>query len=173
MEDLIAGYSFAQTAYRYKTVKHTIENLMKSYRPFRTWINERKQHRTLLEDEVRSYLLSGKPLSFCAELYDMDYSDMRQFVRDMEYMDGRRYLGEADSIEARKLITVQDVARFKVSVNVGELLCCDETEDGIMIYCKILKKHMWYADTDMGCIDWNWLAVRNERRVFGNEAIYG
>lgn len=173
MNELIAGTSYAQAAYTYKTAKRTLQDIMREYRPYRAWTEVRRKNRLLLEDEVRQYLMSGKPVVFCAELYDMSYEDMRQFVHGMELRDGKQYLGIADSRNVKKYITVQDVAEFKKIVQVGETLICDETEDGIVVCCTILKKHLWYADTDMGTIDWNWLCVKNERRLFSDEIIYG
>lgn len=172
MEELIAGTSYAQAAYKYKTQKRTLHDIMRNYKPYTSWIEVRKKNKFMLEDEVRQYLLSGKALVFCAELYDIPYDDMRQFVHGMEQRDGKQYLGMADSEKVKRHITVYDVAEFKKQVQVGDMLICDQTEDGLLIYCRIQKKHLWYADTDMGTIDWNWLCVKNMRRI-DDETLYG
>ena len=65
----------------------------------------------------------------------------------------------------RDNVYVWDVARFKRSVRIGEYLFYDETTDGIRIDCKVLKKYPWFAVTDVGCIDWNWLCVMNKERI--------
>ncbi len=173
MRELIDGKSYAQAAYEYKTAKYSLMSVMGEYRPYRTWINTRKQNRLLMEDEFRQYLLSGKPVAFLSELYDMTYDETRKFVHSLELRDGESYLGIADSSAGKRFITVADVARFKVDVQVGEMLVCDETEDGVQLYGRVLKKHLWYADTEFGAIDWNWLCVKNIRRLDGDEIIHG
>ena len=172
-ERLQSGVAFSRLAYEYKTGKVTLMNLIYEYKPYRTWVNYRKKNPKSMERDLKKRLEDGATVAYLAELYNMDYGEMRNKVRDIEIGTNKLYLDTSDREAMKSVFTVHDVNEFKIKVQVGELLVCDQTEDGIVLYCKILKKHLWYADTDMGCIDWNWLCVKNERRLRDDEILYG
>ena len=166
MERLIDGEPYASIAYSMKIAKDKIVSMMRMYKPMQSWISVRRKNTLLLEDEMLQYLAVGKGVDFLSELYDMPSDEIKTFLERLGRRDGKEYVRKPGN---RRLITVHDVARFKVSIKVGESLVCDETEEGTVRYCTITGKHLWYADTDMGTYEWNWLAVKNENRVFEDE----
>lgn len=173
LREMIDGESYSKLAYKYKTSKPLLMSVMREYRAYKHWLLARKQDSMLMDQEIRQYLDNGMTVANLAELYWVSYDTMRTRVNEIEKTTKNEYLGPVDRAETKRYVTVDDVKEFKIRVQVGELLICDETEDGVLIYCKILKKHLWYADTDMGSVDWNWLCVKNMRRLFDNEIIYG
>ena len=172
-DELISGSSYAKVANVHKTTKQRLMQLMENYRPYKLWLLARNNNRALLRDEVKDYLAEGATIRFLSELYCMEYSEMRKFVHEIEVEESKQYVSDVEQPFLEKHITVADVEKFKVMVNVGELLIYDQTDDGVLLYCKILKKHLWLATTDKGCIDWNWLCVKNPNRYYNNEIIWG
>lgn len=173
LREMLSGESYAHLAYRHRTSKKYLMDMMRRYKPYKSWLLARQTDSLLMDAEIRQYLDDGLTVAFLSELYDVGYDEMRDRVHRIEMRVDTDYLSQSDKAMTKKYVTVDDVKDFKIKVNVGEMLICDETEDGVLIYCTILKKHLWYADTDMGSIDWNWLAVKNERRLFDDEIIYG
>ena len=172
-EGLLSGMSFAKLACEYKTSKVMLMSVIYDYKPYKEWVRYRKRNPKSMEKDLKKRLDAGATVSYLAELYNMDYGEMRCKVRDIEIGTNQSYLDSSDREAMQSVFTIADVNEFKIKVQVGELLIYDQTEDGIVMYCKILKKHLWYADTDMGSIDWNWLCVNNERRLRNDEILYG
>ena len=172
-DELISGVSYAKIANYHKTTKQRLMQLMANYKPYKLWLLARVNDRSLLREEVKDYLAEGQTIRFLSELYCMEYSEMRKFVHEIEVEESKQYVSDVEQPFLEKHITVADVERFKVMVNVGELLIYGQSEDGVLLYCKILKKHLWFATTDQGCIDWNWLCINNTKRYYDNEIIWG
>ena len=170
--ELLSGADYPKVAQFHNTSVAMIKYWMSHFDTMRKWRGELRADPKRMKEEILRELGLGCDLLFMTELLGLNYHDLLARIHTIEREDHRYYITEAALKNTQRHITVHDVARFKEMVNVGEILVCDETEDGILIYCKILKKHTWYADTDFGGIDWNWLCVKNKRRLDG-EIIYG
>lgn len=167
------GVSYSRLAADYRRDRATFTRALLAYKPYAEWLYQRRKNPTLRYEDLRSMLIKGFTIRHIAELFDFTYDEMVADVRKLEAADGRKYLSDNRHDTGYKhYITVYDVEVFKRKVQVGELLVCSETEDGIIVYCKVLKKHNHFATTDMGAIQWNWLCVKNERRLYNDEIIY-
>lgn len=167
------GISFSKLAAEYRKDKATFNRELLRYRPYVKWLNDRRQDPSLRYIDLRSMLTKGFNIRHIAELFDMSYDDTVAEIRKLEAADGRTYLSDDSDSEYKHFITVYDVERFREKVNVGELLVYDRTDDGVMLFCKVLKKHRYFATTDVGTVQWNWLCVKNERRLYFDEIIWG
>ena len=165
------GVSFSRLAADYKRDKAALVRQLMRYKPYADWLYKRRRDPITRYIDLRAMLIKGFSIRHIAEIFDMTYDEMVKDIRKLEAADNRIYLQDSKDTEYKRFITIYDVERFRSMVQVGELLVYDKTEDGILIYCRILKKHRYFATTDVGAVQWNWLCVKNERRLYSDEII--
>lgn len=172
-QQALDGASYASIASKQRTTKDNLIEQLSEYRPYKKWLADRRRSPSLRYDDLRVMLTRGFTTRHIAELFQLSYDELKMEIHRLENADKRKYITDPAAEESKRVITVYDVEIFKEIVQIGELLKCDKTEDGIVIWCKVLKKHKWFATTDCGCQEWNWLCVQNPERYFDNEIIYG
>lgn len=168
-----AGVTFAKIASEIRTNKEALINRLDLYEPYASWVLACRTNPAQRMDEIRELMSKGIHTRHIAELLQMTYDGLLQEIHKLELADGKVYLTSSEASEVKKHITVYDVERFKRMVQVGESLVYDMTEDGVLRYCTIQKKCKHFAMTDVGCVQWNWLTVKNERRLISDEIVYG
>lgn len=161
LNEIASGDPFSVVAYRHKLGVEKLSSLMNEYEPYIEWVNERRQNPELLESEARGLIEEGRTVKYIEEHFCLSPVEADRLVKKIQ----RVYGGTGYRIPGQRDIYVSDVERFKKAINIGDVLVCGVSPEGLLVLCKIKEKYKHFAATDAGGFEWNWLCVKNKERI--------
>lgn len=163
-QKMVEGSNFNSIATRNHVKSSVIRNMMQTYKPYRDWVRVHFDAQGLSPDFVRKMRRNGYSMTEISDLLNVDYEMVHDIVKDVERRDKTFYY-QIVEIENQSLVNVSDVDKFRDMVMIGQQLCYDETDDGILLFCIVEEKYKHFAKTDRGAYEWNWLCVKNKELI--------
>ena len=152
------GDSFGKVAYKYGTTKAKVKDILYDYKPYTDWLKKMRSNENHLKSQILMYMGKGKSVEFLSEHYQMEKEAIERYVSEINRRSSSQITYD---VPGQRAVSITDVRRFARFTEVGDLLTCGITKDGLLIKCKVLKKYPHFAMTDLGTFDWNWLCVKN------------
>lgn len=161
------GNSVRDIAYMVGRSYYSVKMILIKYPPYIEWSKEQRKIRQKQRGDILEMHDSGMSNMEISKKIGMD----KQVVSNTIFRELRKRAKEngEDVIlapwQSRSLIFIDDVEYFRQVVQVGDELVYTETEYGIPLMCRVIKKYPYIAMTDAGAVDWPWLTLKNRRLI--------